>query len=57
MIWNVALAALLVWLCQRRRVRAPGCFALYVAGYSAFGAFWFLVSVIALSLRTRRATR
>jgi uncharacterized membrane protein HdeD (DUF308 family) len=27
-----------------------------VAGYSAFGAFWFLVSVIALSLRTRRAT-
>jgi len=28
-----------------------------VAGYSAFGAFWFLVSVIALSLRTRRAKR
>jgi uncharacterized membrane protein HdeD (DUF308 family) len=28
-----------------------------VAGYSAFGAFWFLVSVIALSLRARRATR
>jgi len=28
-----------------------------VAGYSAFGAFWFLVSVIALSLRTRRAHR
>jgi uncharacterized membrane protein HdeD (DUF308 family) len=26
-----------------------------IAGYSAFGAFWFLVSVIALSLRTRRA--
>jgi uncharacterized membrane protein HdeD (DUF308 family) len=26
-----------------------------LAGYSAFGAFWFLVSVIALSLRTRRA--
>ncbi|GAB7109739.1 membrane protein [Streptomyces phaeofaciens JCM 4814] len=25
-----------------------------VAGYSAFGAFWFLVSVIALSIRTRR---
>jgi uncharacterized membrane protein HdeD (DUF308 family) len=25
-----------------------------IAGYSAFGAFWFLVSVIALSLRTRR---
>jgi uncharacterized membrane protein HdeD (DUF308 family) len=28
-----------------------------LAGYSAFGAFWFLVSVIALGLRTRRATR
>jgi uncharacterized membrane protein HdeD (DUF308 family) len=28
-----------------------------VAGYSAFGAFWFLVSVIALSLRTRPAKR
>jgi len=28
-----------------------------IAGYSAFGAFWFLVSVIALSLRTRRAKR
>jgi uncharacterized membrane protein HdeD (DUF308 family) len=26
-----------------------------VAGYSAFGAFWFLVSAIALSLGTRRA--
>ncbi|MFF3288821.1 DUF308 domain-containing protein [Streptomyces sp. NPDC003023] len=28
-----------------------------VAGYSAFGAFWFLVSVVALSIRSRRATR
>jgi hypothetical protein len=28
-----------------------------VAGYSAFGAFWFLVSAIALSLRSRRAQR
>jgi len=28
-----------------------------VAGYSAFGAFWFLVSAIALSRRTRRAKR
>ena len=25
-----------------------------LAGYSAFGAFWFLVSAVALSLRTRR---
>jgi hypothetical protein len=28
-----------------------------LAGYSAFGAFWFLVSVIALSVRTRPAKR
>ncbi|MFF0288947.1 DUF308 domain-containing protein [Streptomyces sp. NPDC005262] len=28
-----------------------------VAGYSAFGAFWFLVSTIALSIRSRREQR
>ena len=28
-----------------------------VAGYSAFGAFWFLVSALALSIRNRRARR
>ncbi|WAZ25723.1 DUF308 domain-containing protein [Streptomyces cinnabarinus] len=28
-----------------------------LVGYSAFGAFWFLVSVIALSVRDRRASR
>ncbi|MFE2219017.1 DUF308 domain-containing protein [Streptomyces canus] len=28
-----------------------------IAGYSAFGAFWFFVSVIALSIRSRRAQR
>ncbi|MFI6357707.1 DUF308 domain-containing protein [Streptomyces sp. NPDC050743] len=28
-----------------------------VAGYSAFGAFWFLVSVTALSIRNRREKR
>ena len=39
MIWNLALAAVLVWLVQRRRVRAPGAFALYVVGYSAFRMF------------------
>lgn len=33
-IWNLALASLLVWLGRRRIVRAPGLFALYVAGYS-----------------------
>jgi prolipoprotein diacylglyceryl transferase len=34
LIWNLALAAALVWLGHHRRVRAPGLFALYVAGYS-----------------------
>jgi prolipoprotein diacylglyceryl transferase len=33
-VWNLALAAVLVWLGRRRSVRAPGLFALYVAGYS-----------------------
>ncbi|MEU6375187.1 DUF308 domain-containing protein [Streptomyces sp. NPDC046909] len=28
-----------------------------IAGYSAFGAFWFLVSAIALSIRSRREGR
>ncbi|MFI8534860.1 DUF308 domain-containing protein [Streptomyces aquilus] len=28
-----------------------------VAGYSAFGAFWFLVSAVALTIRSRRATQ
>ena len=34
LIWNLALAAALVWIGHHRRVRAPGLFALYVAGYS-----------------------
>jgi prolipoprotein diacylglyceryl transferase len=34
MIWNLSLAAALVWLGRTRNVRAPGLFALYVAGYS-----------------------
>jgi Prolipoprotein diacylglyceryl transferase len=36
LIWNLALATALVWLGRRRTIRAPGLFALYVAGYSAF---------------------
>jgi prolipoprotein diacylglyceryl transferase len=32
--WNLTLAAALVWLGHHRRIRAPGLFALYVAGYS-----------------------
>jgi prolipoprotein diacylglyceryl transferase len=39
MIWNLALAGFLMWLGSRRRIRAPGLFALYVAGYSAFRVF------------------
>jgi len=39
MIWNLALAGFLIWLGQSRRVRAPGVFALYVAGYSGFRIF------------------
>jgi prolipoprotein diacylglyceryl transferase len=33
-VWNLGLAGLLVWLGHYRRIRAPGLFALYVAGYS-----------------------
>jgi prolipoprotein diacylglyceryl transferase len=33
-IWNLALATALVWLGRRHRIRPPGLFALYVAGYS-----------------------
>ena len=39
LIWNLALAGFLVWLWDRRKVRAPGIFALYVAGYSGFRIF------------------
>jgi prolipoprotein diacylglyceryl transferase len=39
LIWNLMLAAFLVWLGHHRRVRPPGLFALYVAGYSAFRIF------------------
>lgn len=34
LLWNMLLAATLVCLGHRRRIRAPGLFALYVAGYS-----------------------
>ncbi len=36
MIWNLLLAGILAWLVRRHRFRAPGVFALYVAGYSGF---------------------
>ncbi len=38
-IWNLSLAGFLVWLGRTRRIRPPGLFALYVAGYSAFRMF------------------
>ena len=44
-VWNLALAAFLVWLGRRRDIRAPGLFALYVAGYSAFRIFEELLRV------------
>ena len=39
LIWNLVLAAFLVWLGHHRRIRPPGLFALYVTGYSAFRIF------------------
>jgi prolipoprotein diacylglyceryl transferase len=39
LIWDLALAAALVWLGHHRKIRPPGLFALYVAGYSAFRIF------------------
>jgi prolipoprotein diacylglyceryl transferase len=39
LIWNLLLAGFLVWLGRRRTIRAPGLFALYVAGYSGFRIF------------------
>jgi len=39
LIWNVLLAAALVWLGNHRRIKPPGLFALYVAGYSGFRIF------------------
>ncbi len=36
LIWDLALAAFLVWLGNHRSIKPPGTFALYVAGYSGF---------------------
>jgi prolipoprotein diacylglyceryl transferase len=38
-IWNLLLAGFLVWLGNHRKIRPPGLFALYVAGYSGFRVF------------------
>ena len=39
LIFDLLLAAALVWLGRHRGIRPPGLFALYVAGYSAFRIF------------------
>jgi prolipoprotein diacylglyceryl transferase len=39
LIFDLALAALLVWLGHHTQIRPPGLFALYVTGYSAFRIF------------------
>jgi prolipoprotein diacylglyceryl transferase len=36
LLFDLALAGFLIWLGRRGRIRAPGLFALYVAGYSGF---------------------
>ncbi len=38
-VWNLSLAAFLVWLGNHRKIKPPGLFALYVAGYSGFRIF------------------
>jgi phosphatidylglycerol---prolipoprotein diacylglyceryl transferase len=39
LIFDLALAAALVWLGHHRNIRPPGLFALYVAGYSGYRIF------------------
>jgi prolipoprotein diacylglyceryl transferase len=39
LIWDLALAAALVWLGHHRKINPWGLFALYIAGYSAFRMF------------------
>ncbi len=38
-IWDLAVAAVLIWLHSRGRIKPPGIFALYVAAYSGFRIF------------------
>jgi prolipoprotein diacylglyceryltransferase len=39
LLFDLALAGLLVWLGSRRSIKPPGQFALYVTGYSAYRIF------------------
>jgi prolipoprotein diacylglyceryl transferase len=45
LVFDLTLAAVLIALGRTRRVRAPGLFALYVAGYSGFRIFEELLRV------------
>ncbi len=44
-LWNLGLAAALVWLGHHRRITPGGLFALYVAGYSLFRIFEELLRI------------
>jgi len=39
LIWDLALAAFLVWLGHHRRIKPPGLLALYVVGYAGYRIF------------------
>jgi prolipoprotein diacylglyceryl transferase len=39
LLWDFLFAGFLMWIGRLRRVRPPGIFALYVAGYSGFRIF------------------
>jgi prolipoprotein diacylglyceryl transferase len=39
LIWNLSFASFLVWLGHHKKIRAPGLFALFVAGYSGYRIF------------------
>ncbi len=45
LLWDLALAALLVWVIRHKRIAPPGIFALYVTGYSGFRIFEELLRV------------
>ena len=45
LIFNLALAAALVWLGHHQKIRPPGLFALYVTGYSGYRIFEELLRI------------
>jgi len=44
-LWDLTLAAVLIWLGRRFRIRPPGIFALYVAGYTFFRMWMELLRI------------